>query len=170
MILPTNPASPMNRMIADGAVDTGVVFAREGIAGAWSEAWQLIQQNHAETGHLPGSAFGPRLERFVQLEQAGCLRTCTMRLGAGELVGYAVFVVTEHLDYPGALWATAHVLYVTPEHRGRRAIRFLQWQDATLKQEGIAFIVRQVNPKRDHSRTLERLGYLFAERVFLKEI
>ena len=36
MILPTNGAIPMNSVIADGAVDTGVVFAKEGIAGAWS--------------------------------------------------------------------------------------------------------------------------------------
>lgn len=102
------------------------------------------------------------------LEDAGILRLFTIR--ATHLVGYSVFAVLPHPNYPRVVCATQDVTYVVPAHRGIRAVKFMQWCDRQLESEGVHIIVRQVDDRVDYSRTLERLGYQPKERSFLRRL
>lgn len=144
-------------------------FQRERIVDAWSEMTPLIRANHAETGVLDEREFAPDFDRYQHLEASGIARLFTIRDGM-KLVGYAVFLVVPHLHYPDLQWALQDVLFVLPEHRGPRAIRFIRWTDEELKADGAHIVYRHVSKGRDYSRTLERLGYTAAETSFIRRL
>lgn len=134
-----------------------ITFQAEPVSQMWYDAIPLMVANHRETGGLPAEYFSPSLSMFQRIEVAGCLRVFTARLD-GALIGYGVFALSPHPTYPELTFATAHVVYVDPAHRGRRSIRFLLWMRAELKAEGADYWGLQNSTKHDWSGTLRMLG------------
>jgi len=150
-------------------VSTGIEFSTASVYDTWDEAVGLMISNQGETGVLTPEEFKPDRVRYEEAESLGLLRLHTMRHD-GELVGYALFLIANHLHYKDTKFATVDVLYVSPLHRGINAVSFMQWQDEQLKSDGVQVVFRQVSSKNDYSRTLERMGYAFCERSFIKRI
>lgn len=142
-------------------------FARED-SSVWNEASDLIHANHAETGALPAEDFAPNRDRYEAAEKMGVLRVHTARL-AGKLVGYSVFLVGPHPDYPNVIFATNTVLFVAPEHRGRGAFRFMLWQDEKHRDAGIDVVFRSVTVKHNYRRALEAMGYREEETKYFRD-
>lgn len=148
---------------------SNVTFHAEPISSAWDEAQGLILANFTEVGGLDPKKFAPKREQFERMDALGFMRCFTMRK-LGRLVGYAIFVVMPTLNYPEITMATSHVVYVSPEHRGRAAVRFIVWTDAMLEREGAHVIARQSPVKHDQGRTYLRMGYRQIEMTYIREV
>ena len=138
---------------------------------SWTDIFPLLEKNHAEVGALESAAFKPDYHRLVAMERAGMTRGFTMKV-SGEAVGYALFLVISHWHYPGTKWALQDAMFVSPNHRGIRAVEFMVYQDEALKQDGVDIIVRQVPTKSkvDFSKMLTRFGYTPVEKSFMRDL
>lgn len=142
-----------------------MTYTVERIADLWDEAHALMAANAAESG-APGLTFRPNRTQYVALEQLGVMRCYTARTEAGQLAGYAVFLLTYHPQYAEQL-AMQEVLYVAPEWRGIGAGRFLRWTDARLSEEHVGAVIRHTTAV-DYGRSLQRLGYEPFQVAYLK--
>lgn len=147
-----------------------LAFAREDLS-VWDEARELIDANHAETGALPGADFAPDRPRYEAIERNGVLRVFTARAAGGRLAGYALFVLGFHLHYPSVLFAMQDTLFLDALHRrGREGLRFIDWQDAAFRADGVHVVYRHVTVRCDYSRGLARMGYRPEEMRFIRDL
>ena len=156
------PASPAPE-------EPGIVFTREELRLAWSEALPLIFANHDETGALDRQHFKPDRQRYEALEARGLLHVYTMRR-AGKLVGYSVMLLGDHLDYPSVLWGMQLALYVIPEERSLKVLGFLRWQDEELRRAGVRYTYRHSTMAHPYGTLLSRIGYRPQELRYLREL
>jgi len=145
-------------------------FREEAIIDTWPEALDLLRANHAETGILSKDDFDPDAERYFLMERAGITKLFTMRDAGSKLVGYGSLILAKsHLHYPKKSYAHQDALYVVPEHRGRIAVEFIEFQDERLKEEGVNIVDRNtVSRGPAFARSLTRLGYAEAEVKFIR--
>ena len=149
-------------------------YARESVAHVWDEA-MVLALAHAEEVGPEDRTFSTNRETYEKLELAGVAHVYTMRTTPihdglqGQLIGYAVFHLMPHHHY-GGMWATQDAVYVLPEYRGIAAVKFMVWTDGALARDGATTVIRHSTVKRDHSRTLERLGYNLSEMAYVKEL
>lgn len=158
----------MQDPLASVFTDT-LTFQAEQVGDLWYEAIPLMVANHDEVGGMPREHFSPSLSMFQRIEAAGCLRVYSARLD-GNLIGYGVFALGPHPTYPDLNFATAHVVYVDPQHRGRRSLRFLRWMKAELKHEGADYWGLQNHVNHDWSGTLRMLGLEPMETFYLGKL
>ncbi len=143
-------------------------WSRARIADTWDEAAALIEANHAETGALPKDAFKPAKDGYLKLEEQGIATAFVMRRTSGELAGYAVLFLINHLHYPSVLMAYQDALFVRAEDRGPQVAEFLRYQDEELLSMGAQAVIRHVKPHRDYSLLLAGLGYQKHETSYLR--
>lgn len=145
-------------------------FAVESVGDVWGEATALMERNEAETGPMEGEEFAPDKDNYLILEKTDMLRLFTVRKD-GRLIGYAMFIVTPHSHYTKMMWAIQDVIYVDEAYRfGRLTMRFIDYQDALLREGGVDVVLRQVSVKVDYSKMLERMGYTEKERGFTRRL
>lgn len=119
----------------------------------------LWQAHHAETSDNVYGPLDPDLSVYEQLDLGGRLRIFTAT-HAGELVGYQVFIVSEHLHSKDWIQASQDILYFRPEHRkGLTAYRFIKWCMNQLREDGISVVHQMVPVKAGIGPLFERLGY-----------
>lgn len=148
----------------------GIQLAREVVSEVWDEAIPLVSANHAESGSLPSSDFGPQKATYEALEKAGILKVFTAR-DAAVLVGYAVFIVSPtHLHYPKTSWAIQDVMYVDPKARGTMPLRFMLYQDICLRSDKVDLVYRHNTLHKSYSRLLLHLGYRAEEVRYFKDL
>lgn len=146
-----------------------MTFGRERIADAWDEALPLLRENVEETGALPPEEFNPNRELLERFDGEGLLHTYVARVD-GRIAGYAVMSVSPHLHFSATVWAIQEVLYVHPDHRGRLAWRFIDWQDFELAKLGTNVILRQVTTRKNYAPLLERLGYVKEATEYVRRV
>lgn len=144
-----------------------LVFRQESLE-TWSEAKGLIMANIKEM-YLPELPCDPDYQKYKQMEAVGWVRVFTMRKIADlKLMGYGLFFVMPHMHFPSMQWAMQDALWVHPGCRGRGAWRFIADQDERLKEMHADVVYRHVGAV-DYSRLLvEKLGYVAAERAYIK--
>lgn len=148
----------------------GISLSRGKVSEVWDEAIPLVTANHAESGALPSTDFGPKKDTYEALEKAGILKVFTAR-DAAVLVGYAVFIVSPtHLHYPNTSWAIQDVLYVDPKSRGTMPLRFMLYQDIELRGDGVDLVYRHNTLHKDYARLLLHLGYRAEEVRYFKDL
>jgi len=148
----------------------GLTFQRETIASVFDEALTLAKLNLDETGFEGMEGAMPDRERYLQIEKAVPTFAFTAR-SAGELVGYALFVVLEHVHYPGKYTANQENLYVRKDFRGIPAVKFIHWMDDQLESDSsVDYIVKVVSVRNDYSRILDKMGYEIAEKSYIKHL
>lgn len=146
----------------------GTVFQSESILSAWEDAIPLMIANQQETGAFPHHKFAPAREKLERMENAGFLRCFTARRD-GKLIGYQLFFILFSIDYPDNLEAISKAVYVSLEHRGFTAGKFLYWVDAQLEREGISVIGRQSTTKHPMDKVYHRMGYRKVEELWVWE-
>lgn len=144
-------------------------FARVRAADIWGEALPLMRAHWEEIGHDRDLlVLDPDLVRISALEQAGAWLTFEARRD-GQLVGYAGYIVSPHLHYRAAVTAFADVIYLDPSLRGH-AFRFLRFIDAELRRVGAVKTFVHMKRERDFGPLLERLGYVWAEKLYSRRL
>lgn len=133
-------------------------FQQERLEEVWYEAVGLLKKHEEEVGPLRGQGkLAPNERAYHIAARNGFFRVYTMR-AEGLLVGYSVLAITPHLHYSGLVFAIEDVIYVLPEHRGLRAVQFIDWMDRHLLEE-VDCITRHSTGAKPWGRTLERMHY-----------
>ena len=144
-----------------------LTFALESMTSTWPELEALVQNQEQEMGLLGVAT--PDVEKYFKLESEGIAKLFVARSGR-KAVGYSLMLLVSHPHYKEKTVAFADALFVTPEHRGIGAVRFIGWVDEFVKFLGADMITRSVSVRNDYSRTLVYLGYGHSETTFMKEV
>ncbi len=158
--------------VAEVLNEAPLIFASETVVGTWVEAAPLVREHHAEVGHLPLEDFFPDKDKYLELEKLGFLRLFTAReMPERKLAGYQLFIVSPHPHYSRLTMALQDLIYLSPRHRGLKAIRFILYADQQLEYSGVDLITRH-SPERNHGfgTSLERMGYQPMEQVYSRRI
>jgi len=131
----------------------------------------LLLRNHEETSPFPGIPLDIDAHRYMRIEAMGALR-CYVATVSGRMIGYAAFIVDEHLHHKGAVFATQDVIYVEPESRktlaGMLLVRFIE---DDLRDRGVQVIIHF--QKKNHpalGKMLARMGYKDDEVAWMKRL
>jgi GNAT superfamily N-acetyltransferase len=135
----------------------------------------LLAEHWAEVGHYKDIPIDMEWPKYFALQESGKLRCYLIRGHLNEehseqvLMGYAFYIVDEHLHYRTTKVAMQDILYVRKPYRGiGRA--FLTWCDEQLRAEGVVTVTHHVKPWYDFSSMLERLGYEKAETIYSRRL
>jgi L-amino acid N-acyltransferase YncA len=106
--------------------------------------------------------------RYKYLDDNGVLHLVTIRMD-GELIGYYVSVLNQHLHYKSTPHAFCDIYYVDPAHRnGRVGLKLFLVVEEEMKKLGIKKIITSCKVSHDHSRMFEALGYENTDILFAK--
>lgn len=112
----------------------------------------------------------PDWATYEVLADADKMHVTTARNGS-ELVGYAIFILTQALHYKQLSIADGDVFWLHPDHRkGLTGFKLLKKSEEFLKARGVQKIFNKVKLHKDVGKVFERLGYTPIERVYAKGV
>lgn len=156
-------------MTTDTALD--VVISEESFDTSWPDAAALIAKHWHEIATYEDIPLDVDSDTYRKAEAAGRLCILTVR-SQGQLVGYAVFILTQHLHYRGSMCANQDVFYLDPSFRGRWiGVQLIKACDRLLKSKGVQVVTQHV--KMTHpilGRLLAREGYEPIEQIYSKRL
>lgn len=136
----------------------------EELQAHWPAHWAEVAT------HKDKIPLDPNYAEYDLIHRAGGLHVTTAR-HAGELVGYLTAIVRPHLHYAHSLSAFYDLYYMTPKHRrGMAGVNLFRAAERALKARGVERMFTGTKLSKDASRIFERLGWMEAERLFVKWI
>jgi GNAT superfamily N-acetyltransferase len=149
-----------------------LVFAQEPVEVFIEDCMDLVIEHwHDVALNKDSVPLDPNWDQYMTLAAAGMLHITSARTEDGELVGYAVSLMTPHLRYKDVKWAEGDVFYLKPEHRkGSAGRRLLQAAEDAMTALGATMMIQKVKLHKDVGAVFERMGYKAIERVFVKEL
>jgi Acetyltransferase (GNAT) family len=105
--------------------------------------------------------------KYNALEQAGILLTLTARKDA-RLVGYFTWFLMPHPHYRQYLMGMTDMYYVLPEFRRGAGAKLFIKSEAALRERGVIKAITSCKVEHDHTRLLERLGWILTDFTFCK--
>jgi hypothetical protein len=133
------------------------------------ELKKLIPAHYEEVSRDHDIPLNPDWDKYMQLQDNGCVRVFTARDEFGELIGYNVFFVHKNLHYQSSVQASQDVIYIDKEKRGFGR-RFIDWCDVQLGAEGVQKVYHHVKAKHNFGPMLEKLGYELADLVYARRL
>lgn len=107
-------------------------------------------------------------EKYATLDAAGILLILTARY-SGKLVGYYLWFLMPHPHYAAAgSMGLTDMYYVLPEYRAGVGARLFIASERELLKRGIVKAITSCKVHEDHSEFLERLGWTFSDKTFVK--
>ena len=142
-------------------------YATESLAQVMDEIKTLSELHYGEVAEDKDSIpLSVDWGHYAGMERNQALRIYTARVD-GALVGYNVFVLLYHPRYKTTLFAQNDVIFVHPEHRGRRG-EFIDFADEQLKADGVVKATYHVKIKHDWSPMIVGKGYSPQDIVLTK--
>ena len=123
---------------------------------------------HRKEINLFDRPLDPDFDSYLALEQAGFLKSYTLR-DDGELVGYVLYHVYNHLHHREVKVAQMDLIYVKPSHR-LSGLKLLRYTEEALTKEGVSFILTGAPEISRLGGVLEKKGYKVFEKMYIKEI
>jgi len=121
----------------------------ETLADVRDECEDLIAEHWREIAVWQDIPLDPEWPMYEALEKSQRLFIYTVRTDNGKLVGYAVFLLRNHLHYKKHIWALNDIVFVHPDYRdGRIGRRLVQFWEQDLKARGVHVV--HVNVKIGH--------------------
>ena len=119
-----------------------------------------------ETVHL-----NPNWPLYRTADDTGALHITTARVEDGELVGYAIYLLSSNAHYKQLAVADGDIFWLHPDHRkGMAGVRLLRKAEEFLIARGVHKILNKVKLHKDVGIVFERLGYTPIERVYAKTV
>lgn len=148
-----------------------MIFKSERYSDALMEEMRpLWEVHHAETQSKNYGPLNPNLEMYRECADKGLMRFYVVR-HRGELCGYQVFVISEHLHSKDWIQAAQDVLYLKPEHRqGLIGYRFIKWCIDQLRNEDIDIVHQTLSARNDFGKLFERLGFEREDITYSKRL
>ena len=124
-----------------------------------AEAGPMLEKHYQEIEDHHNTPLDIDVDKYRAVEQMQNLRLFTVR-NDGELVGYAIFILMEHMHSKDRILAVSDALFLAPEWRkGRIGVNIIKFSDKLLAQEGVDVVWRNVTVGLDYSAVLDYLGY-----------
>lgn len=144
------------------------------------ECWELVdkclrEEHWPELGHYKDIPIDMDWNRYFAIQDMGKLRCYIIKAPTNEefktfeLIGYAFYVVDNHLHYQQTKVATQDILYIRKQHRGFGR-DFINWCDMQLKAENVVTVLHHIKPYFDWSDMIKKLGYEPAELIFSRRL
>lgn len=110
----------------------------------------------------------PDYVAYGRLCVAGMLK-CIVARADGELIGYALFIVSPHLHYSTCKTAFEDIYFLRKDQRlGRTGIRLFQFAEQALREDGVNRIIMHTKIHLDNSKLFEYLGYKLTDKLYTK--
>jgi len=135
----------------------GITYTTEELAYSIDELKSLSKLHYKEACPYDDIPLNVNWGRLILLEVNKALKFYAMRKD-GDLIGYALFIVADSIEYQGSLQASLNNIFIHPGNRGRGA-KFILWCDEQLKDLGVQVVYHHVKSKNDYGLLLKRLGY-----------
>lgn len=114
--------------------------------------------------------FAPNYEKYAELDQAGSLHVCTVRV-YGRLVGYHAAFLSNHPHYKNDLMGLTDIFFILPDFRiGLTGFHFLQFVEAEMRKLGVTKMIAGTKLHHDLSVLFERLGWKPTDMMYAKYI
>lgn len=174
------------------AAEPRVAFGQEVLTDLFlGEAWSLIRAHKLEVAHYADIELEPDVDAYLEKQRLGGLRLFTARsttnvrfgrigiheyippekmVSAGDLIGYAIFVVAPNAHYKSSLQATQDVLYIEKAYRKGTGRQFISYCEDRLREEGVQAVYQHLKAKHDHPETMAALGYELVDYVYAKRL
>lgn len=145
-------------------------FQREPIRNFIDDMFPLLEKHYQEIAHYHDIELNPDLEAYLANEEAGFLRTYTIR-DHGKLVGYGVYFVRPNPHYKESLQAVQDVIYLDQPLRGNgEGMKFIAWCDEELKKDGVQVVYHHVKNKLNWGPALEKMGYKLMDLIYARRL
>lgn len=144
-------------------------FARERIHGLWDESRAITEAHWREIAWFRDEIpLSPDRTTFERLEDADMLRVFTARVD-GELVGYAVFILSRMLHYD-VIQAFCDVVFLRQDHRkGYVASTLLNFAEGQCVVAGAKIIAYHGKVDQPHfGRFMKSRGFEAMDTVFVR--
>lgn len=133
---------------------------------------QLLHDHWHEVAHFTDIPLEPDWDAYAQVEQSGRLKIFTVRI-AGELVGYAAYILNHNPHYKSSLQAVQDILFLSPAHRKARiGANLIIYADAYFRGQGVQAVYQHSKAKKelDMGPLLKRLGYELVDTLWAKRL
>lgn len=142
-------------------------FSRELVA----EVAPLLEAHYREIAWMQDKIpLDPDYEKYEAGSANGSIRIFTARQ-RGELIGYAVFFVMQHLHYKTTKWSMNDVLYVAEGRRGYAAgSKLISFAEEELRADGVKVIALHIKDVQDWGPLAKRKGFERVESNWMKWI
>lgn len=145
-------------------------FQREEYTTALMDEMGPLLEDHNRENTQLDVPLDPDFEAYQRIHASGCLRIYTARL-SNILVGYQVFIVSNHPHRRTSLEATQDSLYLDPEVRqGMAGVKFIKFCDAELEKENVRVIHHPIDAAHNFGRIFERMGYQLMDLTFSRKV
>lgn len=142
-------------------------FARENLDSFLTESYALMIENNNEI-NLFGSVLQPDFDSYYNLEKNDSLICFTARSDE-RIIGYAIFMIYNHMHHLSIKVAHQDMIYVAPKYRVS-GIKFIRYTEKALKEIGVNVIL-QAAPKISRlGGVLTRLGYIEMETIYTRKL
>lgn len=131
----------------------------------------LLEEHWREVAHYQDKIpLSPMFEKYRQLDKMGNIIIIAMRMD-GQLIGYSIYIITQHIHYSTCLCAANDLLYLIPEYRGMKyGLQLVKESERLLTDRSINRITYHIKPEHDFSPLLKSLGYMQEEIMYGKFI
>ena len=131
------------------------------------EAVLLLKEHYEELAERTDVIeLDPDVEKYQKLLEMNILEVHTAR-DDGNLVGYALWMVMNHLHYKKSVTASSDILYIHPNYRkGIFGYKFVKWTTEEVKKRSPQRILFHMKPHLDYGHLVERLGGHFFEKTY----
>jgi len=142
-----------------------ITFTEELFKDMYQEAMPLVEKHYDEIAHYQDIPLDPDVEMYKSMEDIGILKVFTARK-AGNLVGYAVFIVKPNPHYKTSMQAIQDVIFIHPRYRGFGR-KFIDWIDQTIHKNYQTDVHYQhVKAAHDFGKMLETLDYKLIDYIY----
>lgn len=112
----------------------------------------------------------PNHEIYLEHNEAGTIKIYTARKD-GELVGYFVLQLYNHIHYKHNFFAICDVIYVRPQHRaGGTGPKLIKYCEERMKELGVEVIAINTKAHTSFAPLLESMDYQIADLFYSKWI
>ena len=148
-----------------------MTFQEETVDKWWADAKPLIYDHWQELGLDTDLKGDIAVDLLRQLEKAGKWVTLTVRTDAGELAGYAVALLNQHLHYfsSGPMFLV-DMYYIRPQYRRGTGLQMLKFMEEVARRYGAIKIYLSCKVHKDHTKLFTALGYRLSDYAFTKRI
>jgi len=146
-----------------------ISYQQESLVTTKEDARPLLEKHWEEIAlNKDTIKLNPDWDAYAELEDAGVLKIFTARLD-GQLIGYFVVFVKEHLHYKDHLFAYNDILFLTKEYRkGFTGAKLMKFAEKCLKEDGVSVVIVNTKRHKPFDVLLNWLGYKHIENIYSK--
>lgn len=145
-------------------------FGTARLLDIWDEVQPLLDAHWREIAFYRDIPLEPRKGVYEGMDKAGMIRVFTAR-SHGELVGYAAYIITQHMHYASWKVASQDVLFLLPEFRNAgNGAGLILFSERLLANEGVQAVTQHVKDAFDFGPLLRGIGYERMESTYIKRL